>query len=51
MRYAMKVFIAFFLICFVAATLLRKRDLKISVYILCTLALLVSLGYFFFNQI
>jgi hypothetical protein len=47
----MKVFIAFILICFVAATLLRKRDLKTSVYMLCTLALLVSIGYFFFNQI
>jgi hypothetical protein len=47
----MKVFIAFILICFVAATLLLKRDLKTSVYLLCTLALLVSFGYFFFNQI
>ena len=47
----MKVFIAFILICFVAATLLRKRDLKTSVYMLGTLALLVSLGYFFLNQI
>jgi UDP-N-acetylmuramyl pentapeptide phosphotransferase/UDP-N-acetylglucosamine-1-phosphate transferase len=47
----MKVFIAFILICVVVATLLRKRDLKTSVYMLCTLALLVSLGYFFFNQI
>ena len=47
----MKVFIAFILICFVAATLLRKRDLKTSVYVLGTLALLVSIGYFFFNQI
>ena len=47
----MKLFIAFILICFVAATLLRKRDLKTSIYMLCTLALLVSLAYFFFNQI
>ena len=47
----MKIFIAFILICFVAATLLRKRDLKTSIYMLCTLALLVSFGYFFFNQI
>ena len=47
----MKVFMAFILICFVAAILLRKRDLKTSVYILCTLTLLVSFGYFFFNQI
>jgi hypothetical protein len=47
----MKVFIAFILICFVAAMLLRKRDLKVSIYMLCMLALLVSLGYFFFNQI
>ena len=47
----MKLFIGFILICFVAATLLRKRDLKITVYVLYTLALLVSIGYFFFNQI
>ena len=47
----MKVFMAFILICFVAAILLRKRVLKTSVYMLCTLALLVSVGYFFFNQI
>ena len=47
----MKVFMAFLLICFVAATLLRKRDLKTSVYMLGALALLVSCGYFFFNQI
>jgi hypothetical protein len=47
----MKVFISFILICFVAATLLRKRDLKTSVYMLCALAVLVSIGYFFFNQI
>ena len=47
----MKVFIAFILICFVAATLLRKRDFKISIYVLYILALLVSIGYFFFNQI
>ena len=47
----MKLFIAFILICFVAAALLRRRDLKASVYMLCALALLVSIGYFFFNQI
>ena len=47
----MKVFIGFILICFVGATVLRKRDIKTSVYMLCTLTLLVSIGYFFFNQI
>ena len=47
----MKVFTAFMLICFVGSILLRKRDLKTSVYMLCALALLVSFGYFFFNQI
>jgi hypothetical protein len=47
----MKVFMAFMLICFVAATVLRKRDLKTSVYMLSALALLVCFGYFFFNQI
>jgi hypothetical protein len=47
----MKVFIAFILICFVTATLLRKRNLKTSIYMLGMLALLVSFGYFFFNQI
>ena len=47
----MKVFMAFMLICFVAATVLRKRDLKTSVYMLSALALLVSFGYYFFNQI
>jgi hypothetical protein len=47
----MKVFIAFILICFVAATLIRKRDPKTTMYMLGTLALLVSIGYFFFDQI
>jgi hypothetical protein len=47
----MKVFMAFMLICFVGTILLRKHDLKTSVYILYALALLVSFGYFFFNQI
>jgi hypothetical protein len=47
----MKVFMAFMLICFVGAILLRKHDLKTIVYMLCTLAMLVSIGYFFFNQI
>ena len=47
----MKVFIAFVLICFVAAILLRNRGLKTSVYILFGLVLFVSIGYFFFNQI
>ena len=47
----MKVFITFILFCFIAATMLRKRDLKTSIYMLYSLALLVSLSYFFFNQI
>ena len=47
----MKIFIGFILICFVGATVLRKRDIKTSVYMLCTLTLLVSIGYFFFKVI
>jgi hypothetical protein len=47
----MKVLIAFLLICFVGATLLHKRTLKTSAFLLVGLVLLVSIGYFFFNQI
>jgi hypothetical protein len=47
----MKIFIAFIMICFVTATLLRKRDLRTSAFLLFGLVLLVSIGYFFFNQI
>ena len=47
----MKLFMAFVLLCFAGATLLRKRDLKISVALAFGLALLISIGYFLFNQI
>ena len=47
----MKLFMVFILICFVAGILLQKRDYKTSSVIMFGLALLVSVGYFFFNQI
>jgi hypothetical protein len=47
----MKLFIAFILLCFITALLLRKRDLTTNVWVLFGLSLLVSIGYFFFNQI
>jgi hypothetical protein len=47
----MKFFMVFTLACFVSAILLRKRDLRTSVRVAFGMALLVSIGYFFFNQI
>ena len=47
----MKLFMGFVLICFVAGILLQKRNYKIQLSTMFGLALLVSVGYFFFNQI
>ncbi len=47
----MKLFLLFILSSFVAGILLQKRDYKIHLSLMFGLALLVSVGYFFFNQI
>lgn len=47
----MKLFLLFILCCFVAGMLLQKRGNKTHLGIMFGLALLVSVGYFFFNQI
>ncbi len=47
----MKLFMLFVLICFTAGAVLRKRDYKTSLGLMFGLALLVSIGYFFFNQV
>jgi hypothetical protein len=47
----MKLFLLFTLSSFVAGILLQKRDYKIRLSLMFGLALLVSVGYFFFNQI
>jgi hypothetical protein len=47
----MKLLLGFVLFCFVAATLLRKRDFGVSMWMVFGLALLLSIGYYFFNQI
>jgi hypothetical protein len=47
----MKLFLLFILGSFVAGILLQKRDYKTCLSLMFGLALLVSVGYFFFNQI
>jgi hypothetical protein len=47
----MKLFLLFILSSFVAGILLQKRDSKVRLSLMFGLALLVSVGYFFFNQI
>jgi uncharacterized membrane protein YfcA len=47
----MKLFLLFILCCFVAGILLQKRGYKTRLSMMFGLALLVSVGYFFFNQI
>ena len=47
----MKLFVLFTLICFVAGILLRKRGYKTQLSLMFVLALLISIGYFFFNQV
>lgn len=47
----MKLFVLFILVCFVAGILLRKREYKTNLGIMFVIALLVSIGYFFFNQV
>jgi len=47
----MKLFMGFALACFIGATLLRKHDLKTSVWMLSGLVLFASIGYYFFRQI
>jgi hypothetical protein len=47
----MKLFLVFMLVCFFSAVLLQRHSLKLSLYISLGLALLLSVGYFFFNQI
>jgi hypothetical protein len=47
----MKLFLLFILSSFVAGILLQKREYKTRLSLMFGLALLVSVGYFFFNQI
>jgi hypothetical protein len=47
----MKLFLLFILSSFVASILLQKREYKTRLSLMFGLALLVSVGYFFFNQI
>ena len=47
----MKLFLLFTLSCFIAGILLQKRGNKTRMSLMFGLALLVSIGYFFFNQI
>jgi uncharacterized membrane protein YfcA len=47
----MKLFMGFVLICFIAGILLQKHDNKTQLSFMFGLALLVSIGYLFFNQI
>jgi hypothetical protein len=47
----MKIFLAFMFACFISAVLLRQRSLKLSMCVAFGLTMLLSIGYFFFNQI
>ena len=47
----MKLFLMFMISCFVAGILLQKRGYTTRLVLLFGIALLVSVGYFFFNQI
>ena len=47
----MKLFVLFVLVCFVAGILFRKRGYKTNLGLMFVIALLVSIGYFFFNQV
>jgi hypothetical protein len=47
----MKLFIAFLVICFSAATLFTGNNIKKQAWILFGTTLFVTIGYFFFRQI
>ncbi|MBK9940430.1 MAG: hypothetical protein IPP13_02240 [Kouleothrix sp.] len=47
----MKVFMGFIMLCFVGATLLRGRTLRFNIWMLLGVIVLVSMVYFFFNQL
>ena len=47
----MKLFLGYLLLCFTGAIVLRKKNLKLNMWLLFGLCLLVSIGYFFFHQI
>lgn len=47
----MKLFVAYLFICAIAGVILRKRAFQDRIWILLGICVLVSIGYFFFNQI
>jgi hypothetical protein len=47
----MKLFLAYLFFCFIAGILLRQRTLHTRMWVLFGVCILVSIGYFFFNQI
>jgi len=47
----MKLFMGFVVSCFVVGILLQKREYKTWIRFMFGLALFVTIGYFFFNQI
>lgn len=47
----MKLFLGYILLCVAVAVVLRKKDVRLSMWLLLGLCVLVSVGYFFFNQI
>jgi len=47
----MKLFLAYLLFCFIAGILLRKQALHIRMWVLFGVCVLITIGYFFFNQI
>jgi hypothetical protein len=47
----MNLFLAYMLFCFVAGILMRKQPPHMRMWLLFGVCILVTIGYFFFNQI